>query len=288
MAQENGVDELMQRIAHEYEDLSKQLKVIAQYVDQHRQQMVVVRIQELADACAVQPSAVVRFAQRFGFSGFSELQAVFRDAFSSNTASSSYQQRIRSVIEDHPAHMSSAELAKGVLSICEAGIADLREKFDDSAFEAAVSILQEAEHIYVVGVRRMLPIATYMAYALHHTRKRVVFLDGLGGMYREQIQGLSTGDVLLSISMPPYGSETRYCTSVARERGARVVAITDSALSPISRTAEVTLAVREPEAYSFRALACTMSLAQALFIALAYRLELNIEKPEERNHVERH
>ena len=288
MAQENGVDELMQRIAREYEDLSKQLKVIAQYVDQHRQQMVVVRIQELADACSVQPSAVVRFAQRFGFSGFSELQAVFRDAYASTTSTASYQQRIRAVIDEHPAHMTSAELARSFLSLCEAGIAEVREKLDDNAFEAAVSLLQEAEHIYVVGVRRMLPIASFLAYALHHTRKRVVLLDGLGGMYREQIQGLSEGDVLLSISMPPYGSETRYCTNIANERKAKVIAITDSALSPISRTAEVTLAVREAEAFSFRALACTMSLAQALFIALAYRLELNIEKPEEKNHHERH
>ena len=80
MAQESRVEELVRRVAGEYDGLSKQLKTIAQYITGNRQQMVVVRIRDIADACGVQPSAVVRFAQHFGFSGFSELQAVFRDA----------------------------------------------------------------------------------------------------------------------------------------------------------------------------------------------------------------
>ena len=44
----------------------------------------------------------------------------------------------------------------------------------------------------------------------------------------------------------------------------------------------MTLTVQEAEVYNFRALACTMSLAQSLFIALAYRLELDLERPEEK------
>ena len=83
MAQDNRVEDLIQRVAREYDDLSRQLKLIAQYITEHRQQMVVVRIRDVADACGVQPSAVVRFAQHFGFSGYSDLQAVFRDAYAS-------------------------------------------------------------------------------------------------------------------------------------------------------------------------------------------------------------
>jgi hypothetical protein len=65
MAQDNRVEDLIQRVAREYDDLSKQLKLIAQYITEHRQQMVVVRIRDVADACGVQPSAVVRFCPAF-------------------------------------------------------------------------------------------------------------------------------------------------------------------------------------------------------------------------------
>lgn len=266
MAQDNRVEDLIQRVAREYDDLSKQLKLIAQYITEHRQQMVVVRIRDVADACGVQPSAVVRFAQHFGFSGYSDLQAVFRDAYASGTTAGSYHQRLQAVISDHPAQMQSSELARSFLETCQAGIATMKTDLDDRAFEKAVTILQNAEHIYIMGVRRMFPVASYLAYALPQTRKRVILVDGLGGLYKEQIEGLSKGDVLISISMAPYGTETRYCTDLAVEREATVVAITDSSLSPISRAAAVSLTVHESEAYFFRSLASTMSLAQALFI----------------------
>jgi len=279
MSQDNRVEDLVQRFAREYDGLSKQLKLIAQYITEHRQQMVVVRIRDVAEACSVQPSAVVRFAQHFGFSGFSELQALFREAYNSYTGS--YKQRIRAMINEHPARIKSAEVARGFLETCRSGIASMSEELDDRAFENAVTILEKAQHIYVIGVRRMFPVASYLGYALLQTRKRVIMVDGMGGMYKEQIESLSKGDVLLSISMEPYGYETRYCTKMAFEREATVVAITDSPLSPIARVAAATLTVHEPEAYFFRTLACTMSLAQSLFIALAYRLELYVDHADE-------
>jgi DNA-binding MurR/RpiR family transcriptional regulator len=282
MVQDSGVEDLVQRVAREYDGLSRQLKLIAQYITEHRQQMVVVRIRDVASACGVQPSAVVRFAQRFGFSGYSDLQAVFREAYANRASLDGYQQRLKAVISEHPALMNSSELARGFMKTCQAGIATLSEELDDSAFDKAVTILQNAQHIYVVGVRRMFPVASYLGYALLHTRKRVILVDGLGGLFKEQIDALSKGDVLIAISMTPYASEARYCADLAAEREATVLAITDSSLSPISRTAAVTLIVQEAEAYFFRALACTMSLAQSLFIALAYRLELDVARTDER------
>ena len=94
MAEENteelpSVDELMQRIAENYESLPRQLKSVATYIEQHRGSVMVDRTSDIATSCGVHPSAVVRFAQRFGFSGFSDLQAVFRQAYTGQGASSS-------------------------------------------------------------------------------------------------------------------------------------------------------------------------------------------------------
>ena len=136
-------------------------------------------------------------------------------------------------------------------------------------------LLQDAEHIYIVGVRRMYSVAAYLAYAFAHTRKRIVLADGAGGMFREQIESMAKGDVLVAISMAPYGTETRQAAELAAERGASVVAISDSPLSPIARGAAATLTVHESEAFFFRTMPSTVCLAQALFIAVAYRLEQN-------------
>ena len=50
--------------------------------------------------------------------------------------------------------------------------------------------------------------------------------------------------------------------------------MTDSRLAPLARGASALLTVQEGSAFAFRSLTSTMCLAQALFVALAYRLEL--------------
>ena len=90
------VDEFLQRLVNEHGQLSRQLKLIGAYIEQHRDHVGLERIQDIADHCGVQPSAVVRFAKHFGFSGFSEMQALFRAGIATQIAPS------RSYPEPHP------------------------------------------------------------------------------------------------------------------------------------------------------------------------------------------
>ena len=100
---------------------------------------------------------------------------------------------LQAVISDHPAQMQSSELARSFLDTCQAGIANVKSDLDDRAFEKAVTILQNAEHIYIMGVRRMFPVASYRTYSLSQTRKRVIMVDGVGGLYKGTDGGLSKG-----------------------------------------------------------------------------------------------
>lgn len=279
MSHDMTADTLMQRISEEYEGLSKQLKVIAKYIEEHRQTLVLERITDIARACEVQPSAIVRFAQRFGFSGFSDMQALFREAFvPAQPSVNSYQKRIRNVIASQNNTLSNTELAQNFLEACQQGLDELAQSLDPVTFDAAVELLHQADNIYVVGVRRMFPIASYISYALQHTQKRVHLVSGLGGMYHEQVRSIREGDLVIAISFQPYGRETRYCARIASQNKAKLLVITDSMLSPLARNANTVLTVKEGSAFAFRSMSSTISLCQALFIALSYRMELVIEE----------
>src|SRR3954454_7874544 len=211
-----SVEELMQRIAENYEALPRQLKNVATYIEQHRSSVMVDRTSDIAASCGVHPSAVVRFAQRFGFSGFSDLQAVFRQAYTGQGASSpSYQQRIRKLIDDKPGALSGGAVAREFIAASRGGLEELEAGLDDKQFDAAVKMLQQADNNYVIGVRRSFPVASYIVYALQHTPKRVHLVSGFGGMYREQIRSVKKGDVVIAISFAPYAKETQYCLRVA-------------------------------------------------------------------------
>ncbi|SAK40955.1 transcriptional regulatory protein [Caballeronia calidae] len=277
-----SVDELMQRITDAYDSLPRQLKSVATYIEQHRQSVMMDRTSDIANACGVHASAVVRFAQRFGFSGFSDLQAVFRQAYAGGGGSQqSYQQRIRKLIDEKAGEASGVSVAREFIAASRTGLDELEAGLDDVQFEAAVEMLSQAENIYVIGVRRSFAVASYIVYALQHTKKRVHLISGFGGMFREQVRSVKKGDVVVAISFAPYGKETQYCVRAAQHHGAKTLVITDSQLSPLARHASASLFVKEGSAFAFRSLTSTICLCQALFIALAYRLELNVEESKE-------
>ena len=276
-----SVEPLIRRISDEYEMLSKQLKIIARYIEQHKDHIGLDGIQQVALQCGVQPSAVVRFAKHFGYSGYSEMQSIFREGISRQLAPSrTYQSRIRDIIasdkggKDGVSSLSSTEIASEFLTGSLAGMQELKNSITTPSFKKAVDLLAASDCIWIAASRRSFPIAAYLDYALQHTDKRIGLVTGIGGMQQGQMRSVRKDDVLLAISFSPYAEETLSVAKLAVERGAKLIAITDSLMSPLAKLAQASLIVQDNSTFGFRSLTSTMSMAQSLFIALAYTLEL--------------
>jgi DNA-binding MurR/RpiR family transcriptional regulator len=270
------VEQLLQRFSEEYEGLSKQLKIIARHIERNRDHLGLEGIRELAQHCEVQPSAVVRFAKHFGLSGFAEMQRIFRDGLAQYLEQSrSYETRIRKGIESGVGRLSSSEITDEFLRGNISGMQELRERLHGPRFDKAVNLLAETDAISICGSRRSFPVAVYLEYALQHTDKRITLISAMGGMQQGQVRSVRRGDVMVAISYTPYAQETIEVAQEVLTRGARLIAITDSRMSPLARGADVALIVQDHSTLGFRSLSSTMSLAESLFIALAYRLELS-------------
>lgn len=270
-----SVEPLIRRISDEYEMLSKQLKIIARYVEQHKDHIGLDGIQQVALQCDVQPSAVVRFAKHFGYTGFSEMQAVFREGISRQLAPNrTYQSRIRDIITAEADSLSSTEVASEFLAGSLAGMQELKNSIHSPSFKKAVDLLAASDCVWIAASRRSFPVAAYLDYALQHTDKRIGLVSGIGGMQQGQMRSVRKDDVMIAISFSPYAEETLSVAKLAEERGAKVIAITDSLMSPLAKLAQASLIVQDNSTFGFRSLTSTMSMAQSLFIALAYTLEL--------------
>ncbi|EZP32395.1 MurR/RpiR family transcriptional regulator [Pseudomonas sp. RIT288] len=277
-----NAERLLQLITDEYDTLPRQLKRIASYMSQQSDRIMVDRISDIARECEVHPSAIVRFSQRFGFSGFSEMQALFRAAYTHKASPiHNYQQRIRSMIANQSQQVSDGDLARECIDATRSGIERLGRELDDVAFEKAVDLIVNADNIYVVGVRRSFAVADYLVYNLQHTHKRIHLISGLGGSYREQMRSVRSGDLVIAISFTPYAKETQHCLRYARQQQANTLILTDSHLSPLAKNANSLLLMNEGSALAFRSLSATLCLCQALFVAVAYRLELNVDEIHE-------
>ena len=270
-----NVEQLIKHISSDYEALSKQLKVIARHVEQHRDHIGLDGIQEVARQCNVQPSAVVRFAKHFGYSGFTEMQAIFREGISRQLAPSrNYKARIRDIIESGTGSLTAVEIANEYLAGSLAGMQELQSSMHAPTFKKAVDLLAASDCIWITASRRSFPIAVYLDYALQHTDKRIGLVSSMGSMQLGQMRSVRKNDVIVAISFSPYAEETISVAKLAVDRGAKLIAITDSRMSPLAKLAQVALIVQDNSTFGFRSLTSTMGLAQSLFIALAYTLEL--------------
>lgn len=267
--------ELEMRISEEYASLSRRLQQTARFLLDHPQEVAFATVAKLAVQAKVTPSTLIRFANSFGFKGFSEMQQLFRSRLVNELPN--YAERIRAVRSATGEMPDSTQLlwefAEANRDVLEA----LPSRIDPHDLERALDILEDAEIVHVLGARRSFVVASYFSYALHHIDKRAFLINGLGGMHGEQARTIGERDALLVISFSPYAQETREVAAEAKERGVPLLVITDSSLSPLARLADVTLVVHEAEVKSFRGLAASLCLTQALAISLGVRQDKSQE-----------
>ncbi len=130
-----------------------------------------------------------------------------------------------------------------------------------------------------MGQLRSEPVVVLMRYILTMLGRRAVLLDPAGGLASHMARAIEPQDALVAVSFRFYATEVVNIADALAARSVPVVAITDSTLSPLARSASVLFAVPEHEYTFARSLAAPICLAQALMIGLAARLNVGEPSP---------
>lgn len=265
--------QLEQLIEQRFVTLSNRLQQVARYLLDHPDTVAFGTTATIAAGAGVHASALVRFANAFGFSGFSQMQQLFKDRLVQTGPD--YQSRIAAVKQDDSVPTAQAGLMylQQINAANERAMQQLTEELDPQLLTQACELLAQARIIHLQGARRAYPVASYASYLLSNTGLAVQLLDGVGYMQQAALNLVTSEDVILAISFAPYAPETQLAINRARAAGAKVIVITDSRLSPLAAEADVTLLVREAEVHSFRSLNTSMNLIQALVLALIHDTE---------------
>jgi DNA-binding MurR/RpiR family transcriptional regulator len=210
---------------------------------------------------------MVRFAQTLGYGGFSELQQVFRTRLRDRWPD--YDERLQSLRDAAMAEGGAATLLNGFVEASITSLSRLRETVSAADLEQAAEVLAKAQTLYLLGQRRAFAIASYMSYALGKLGLRAVLLDNAGGMLAEQSNLVRPGDALVVISFTPYTPSTVEATTSVARRDVPVVAITDSAFSPLVPLATTWLEVAEADSGAFRSLAASFATVLTLAVLAA-------------------
>ena len=220
-------------------------------------------------------SSLIRFAQAFGFDGFSAMQRVSATSWSSGPRLCRADSRAASLRRRERPGLGSRSAGLGRDRRPRA----LRGTTPPEQIERAVTLLAAADTIHVVGQRRAFAVAAYLAYAIGQLGSRTYLLDGIGGMTMHQADLMARRDALIAVSFSPYAPETLDVCRRAAERGIPVLAVTDGPLSPLVPLASVAFEIEDAELQGFRALSATMCLALTLVVRLGQRAGERVRKP---------
>ncbi|MEE3334112.1 MAG: MurR/RpiR family transcriptional regulator [Ruminococcus sp.] len=255
------VEHLLTRIEVNMNSFSKGQKRIANYIEKHYDQAAFMTASKLGKTVGVSESTVVRFATELGYSGYPKLQRAMQEMIRDKLTS---VQRIDVTTN----RIGDDDVLDSIMNQDIDKIRRTLEETSHDDFNSSVKAIVNARRIYIFGVRSTASLAQFLGYyfGLIFDNVRVITDTSKTHTY-EQLFRISKEDVMIGISFPRYSTMAVESMSLARERGANVIAITDSMVSPLVAAADHILIARSDMASVVDSLVAPLSLINALIVA---------------------
>lgn len=263
---------LMKRIALQRDGLSRSHRGVADYVLANPFHAATMGIEDLAAATGVSVATINRFAREFGFQGFVAFRAECLRIYARTLEPVEKIRRLEGG-ETGALPLMQASLG-GARANLDAAIALL----DAPACGRAVDMLVAARRVYVVGFGVSSALARLVQHLFEPNLAVVELLDGTGGTERvvRRISQVSSGDLVVGISLLRYSRLTIEMLAKAKAAGAAVLALTDYADSPLAPHADAILLAPSEHV----ALHASSTGAAAMIEALATALAQRCSSPE--------
>ncbi len=250
-----------------YKDLTLSQKRIAELIVEDPEFVAFATVEKLAARLEVSPSTIVRFAYRVGLSGYPDLQARIRDIVRTQMRPSPSGDRQSGSGTEH---LGEGTIAKSLTHDIE-NLRATVERIAIGDLEHAVDILLQARWIYVAGGFASESLVKYAGVTLSRISGRVSTLSGDVNA-APILLDITENDAVLAFSFPPYAARTLQTVSAAKDRGAAVIAITDTPVAPVAQQVDVVLATNVSGIGLQNSLIAPMAIANALLNALAEKM----------------
>lgn len=272
-------EDLIRLIHDRYGRMSKTYQRISEYLTQNPNDVAVQSVNAIAAQRGIHASSFVRFAQALGYSGFRDLQALFQKRLS--TAAPGFEARKKALEGELELREDRSELGflRDLVVRDIASLQDLLDRTSPDDIARASDTIAAADTVFLVGQLRSEPVVNLMRYILTMLGKRCVLLDASGGLATHIARTMKPSDALIAVSFRFYATEVVNIVEEAAKEKIPVIAISDSSLSPLMKSAQILFAVPEHDYTFSRSLAAPMCLSQALMVSVAARLQRTSQTP---------
>ncbi|WP_457337548.1 MurR/RpiR family transcriptional regulator [Rhizobacter sp. P5_C2] len=268
---------VLQQVAAGIPAMPAAMQRMGQAVLAHPFRAATLNIDEFAGEVAVSIATANRFARALNFAGYPQFRAELARGFEAILAPvESLRSNLKHVTG--PQQAMAASLRETV-----ANLEHTLQALQHQPCEQAVSLIAEADQVLTLGWGSSAYLAGVLQHELEPLCSRVGSLAQAGGPSHAARQLVKRGprDLLIALAFPRYVEDTVALTRLARERGVKVLALTDEPSSPLVPLADVTLYAHVSRQVAPTSNATVLALLEALVAALAHRTEGAVQRAEE-------
>ncbi len=259
-------DNLERRAQEALPNLSVKMQGVLRHLVANSDDIAMSSMRTLATVCGVTPPTMLRLARRLGYADWNtlreEVQARLRSRVEGPLTA-----RIRNLTTYRQQNQTS-RITEDLLEEDERNLRRSWDRIEIGQLEDAVEAMRGARTLFFLGRRSCYPVAFSMYYSYRMIRSNGVLVVDNGAGIVNNLAAIGPEDALVSVGYDPYSQETVALTSHAAERGARVVAITDSAVSPLALSATHVFVARNESPALFQSTTAAHSIGTALIVLI--------------------
>ncbi len=251
------------RLKADFENLSPQLQEAARWVIDHPADVALLSLREQARRAGIAPATLTRLAQRLGLRGYDGVRKLYADAVRARP--DSYRGRAEELLVRRDSEGDSA-LVQDIFASLAQHLQNLSSPDAIRRFTSAADMIASADRVFCLGLRSSFAVAYIFHYVRSLFGSNSVLVDG-----SDVLRTIGEADVLLAISVNRYVSHTIEAAKFAKVRGTRVIALTDSEISPLATIADEAILVRTDTPSFFHTMAPAFAAVECLAALVAAR-----------------
>lgn len=272
-------DQVLPILRSAYDDLTKSEKRIADYISEHRDEIMGQTVAEIAQHTGSAEITISRFCKKLGFGGLQSLKIALASELSS-PAETPYG--------DIGKEDGEAAVAGKIFRNITDGLQDTLKILDFTLIARAVELLQGARRVAIYGFGNSATVCKDMETRFLRFGMAVQsFSDA--HMQVTSAALLDEHDVVMAVSHSGATKDILESVQIAKARGAKVIAITSYAQSELARRADIALIGMGREVnYRSEAAASRlvhMAIGDILYTCLAMKMpeqyQANLQKMRE-------
>jgi DNA-binding MurR/RpiR family transcriptional regulator len=224
--EERRTFDLVELVQAKYPSLPENQRKVADFLIHNLRDVPFLSVVDIERKSGTSKATVVRLTQSLGLSGFQELRSRLLAG-----VQSAIQQPDQFALLERKDHQDTLTI------VARQDVRNINETIkhlDKETFHAIASKIIKASHVYTLGLGISSLMAKILAYSLNQVAvKATPFIHDYETFF-EQLPFVTSDDVMIAFSFPPYSKETVDAVKLAHRRHVSIIAITDKMTSPIT------------------------------------------------------